>query len=85
MLKSNQTGRFYTGQTVNLKKRLKEHREQKTSFGKRNSDIDLAHKIKVASRKEARKIEGFIKRQKSHTFIERLQKGQIVIPRLRMK
>ena len=81
ILKSKETGKFYIGQTDNITRRLKQHKAAKTAFGKRNGNIELAYTKGLNSLREARKLEGFIKRQKSHKFIEKLISGVITIPR----
>ena len=85
ILQSNKTNKFYIGETSNLERRLKEHRQAKTSFGKINKSISLIYSKKVQTLSEARKMESFLKRQKSHKFIEKLIEGKIIIPRSRMK
>ena len=81
ILRSKKTNKFYIGQTNNLGKRLVQHKDEKTSFGKRNKDIALVYKIEALSLSEARKLENFVKRQKSHTFIEKLIQCKYTIPR----
>ena len=79
-MKSNGSGRYYIGETDNIDRRLSEHREKKSSFGKRNLDPVLIYSREFQNRTEARKFEGFLKRQKSRTFIEKVVSGMISAP-----
>ncbi len=80
ILKSDQTEKYYIGETSDIEKRLKEHLSGKSSFGKRNKELQLAYKKEFHNRSEARKIESFLKRQKSRLFIEKFIAGKISFP-----
>lgn len=75
ILKSLDSGKYYIGETSNISNRLKEHQQRKTSFGKRNSNLTLVYSKEVDSRSKAKKLEKFIKDQKSSSFIEKIIKG----------
>ena len=81
ILKGKETNKFYTGTTSDLKQRLDAHSQGKTSFGKRNKNIFLVYSKQMQTLSAARKLESFIKRQKSHGFIEKFISGKITIPR----
>jgi len=80
IIKSNKSGKYYVGQTRNLRTRFERHLNGKTSFGKRNKDLEIVYTKEFTSHIDARKTERFIKRQKSHIFIDRLIKGEYTIP-----
>ncbi|MBL7198097.1 MAG: GIY-YIG nuclease family protein [Candidatus Omnitrophica bacterium] len=80
ILISKDSGRYYIGETSNLEERLKKHIDKQTSFGKRNRDLQLVYKKEFNNRSEAKKLESFLKRQKSRLFIEKFISGKIIIP-----
>lgn len=80
VLRSNKSGRYYIGETNNLEQRLLQHKQGKTSFGKSNKDSILVYKEELQNRSQAKKLESFLKRQKSHLFIDRFIKGEIIPP-----
>lgn len=43
VLRSNDTGRFYTGYTSDLRKRLKEHRESRSPYTKARGPYELIY------------------------------------------
>jgi putative endonuclease len=81
VIKSKKNGKFYVGQTNDLHRRLLQHEQGLTSFGRRNKNLSLVFKKEFPDRTQAVRFERFLKKQKSHTFIERLIKGEIVLPR----
>ena len=80
ILVSEDSGKYYIGETSNLEERLKKHKNKQTSFGKRNKDLKLVYKLELNNRSEAKKLESFVKRQKSHKFIDKFISGKILIP-----
>ena len=84
ILKSAVSGKFYVGETNNLDRRLNDHSEQRTAFGKRNAEIKIVFKKTYENRSKARKAELWIKKKKSHSFIEKLIQGNRIIPLSRM-
>lgn len=80
ILKSHDSGKYYIGETQNINSRIEQHKQKKSSFGKRNSDFELVYKKEFSSRSEAKRLESFLKRQKSHLFIDKLIIGKIIIP-----
>ena len=80
ILKSQESGKYYIGETGNIKKRLDAHRKRKSSFGKRNSNLVLVYNKEFNRRSEAKKLESFLKRQKSRQFLDKLIAGKIIIP-----
>jgi len=80
ILKSKESGKYYIGETSNIIKRLKSHNLGKTSFGKRNKNLHLVFKKGFTSKCGVKKLESFLKRQKSHVFIDKFIAGKISIP-----
>jgi len=80
ILKSIDSDKYYIGETKNLERRLIQHQKGKTSFGARNKNIVLIYKQEFENRSQAKKLESFLKRQKSHLFIDRFIKGEIIPP-----
>jgi len=65
---------YYVGQTNDVHKRLEQHNDPEShSYTSKHQPWILMKKIEVGeSRGNAMKIEKFIKKQKSRTFIERV-------------
>ncbi|MBC8473753.1 MAG: GIY-YIG nuclease family protein [Candidatus Omnitrophica bacterium] len=80
ILKSNKTGRYYIGETDNIGRRLGQHIAGKSSFGKRNKEIELVHRVETNTRGEAKRLELFLKKQKSRQFLEKFIGGKINTP-----
>lgn len=80
ILKSNRSDKYYVGETSNIEKRIENHKLGKSSFGRRNKDLQLVYKREVANRGEAKKLESFLKKQKNHQFIDRFIAGRIIPP-----
>ena len=76
---SNKVGKHYIGCAKNLRKRILQHRKGYSQFTSRADGWELVFSKSVSSYKEARKIEAFIKRQRSKVFIEKLIKSEIVL------
>jgi putative endonuclease len=81
ILKSEETGKYYIGESCDVEKRLEKHTSGKTSYGKRNNKVKLVFKKTLGNRSEAKKLESFLKRQKSRKFIDKFIDGKINIPR----
>jgi putative endonuclease len=74
ILYSKQSDKFYIGETSDFELRLKQHNEgyYKSSYTIQAKDWAEFLKIECANRTEARKLEMFLKRMKSRTFLEKL-------------
>ncbi len=81
ILQSEETGKYYVGESSDVEKRLEKHISGRTNYGKRNTGIKLVFKEAVINRSEAKKLESFLKRQKSRKFIDKFIDGKINIPR----
>jgi predicted GIY-YIG superfamily endonuclease len=81
IVKSKVSGKYYIGESAHVESRMQKHINGKTAFGKRNRELELVYKQEVSTRGEAKKVEHFLKRQKSHHFINRFIAGKITIPR----
>ncbi len=77
ILNSNSADRFYIGQTANLDNRIFHHNSGREKYTKRASDWELVYSKKFNTRTQAQKVENFIKKQKSRTFIEKIIAGTI--------
>jgi len=80
ILKSEETGKYYIGKSSNIEKRLEKHTSGKTSYGRRNNRIKLIFKKTLGNRGEAKKLESFLKRQKSRKFIDKFINGKVNPP-----
>jgi len=70
---------YYVGQTNDVDKRIEQHNDPHgSSYTSKHQPWILVKKIEVGkSRGDAIKIEKFIKKQKSRTFIERIVQNPI--------
>jgi len=75
ILKSLKNGRYYTGHTKDLEKRLIQHNSGETKGNKYWGPFELVYKEEYNNPSEARKREYYIKRQKSRKYIESLILG----------
>jgi putative endonuclease len=66
---SSRIGRFYTGQTVDLERRLKEHNRGKTAFSAKGMPWTLVFSKVCPSRTEALKLERDIKKRGAARFL----------------
>jgi len=71
IIQSKVTRRFYTGSTENLYRRIHEHNSRQTKSTKNGSPWELVHVETFPDKKSAQKREAQIKREKSHSYIER--------------
>jgi putative endonuclease len=81
ILKSKKNGKYYIGETSNIQRRVEDHQRGRSSFGKRNKEIILIYTQEVADRSNAKRIEAFFKKQKSHLFIDRFLAGEVKVPK----
>ena len=80
ILKSKESDRYYIGESSNVERRLLEHKEGKTAFGKRNAGLTVVYQKAYSNRSEAKKLESFLKQRKSHRFINKLINREITAP-----
>jgi putative endonuclease len=64
-------GKLYIGQTADVEKRLKRHRENPTYQMKKRLPIQLLGYLKVSDRSDAVKLERFLKNLKSRCAVLR--------------
>jgi len=69
ILYSSKINRFYTGQTLNLDRRLEEHNRGKTASSAKGMPWKLVFSKECPSRTEAVKLEKFIKRRGAARFL----------------
>jgi putative endonuclease len=72
VIRSIETGRFYTGMTENLERRLKEHNQGKTKSTKAYAPWELVYKESVDSRLAARQREKWLKSGVGREFIKKM-------------
>ena len=72
ILRSAATGRFYTGHTENLSKRVAEHNNNRTFSIKNRGPWQLVYSEQFATRADAARREREIKRMKSRPWIDEL-------------
>ena len=79
VLKSLKDGRFYTGITNNLERRLKEHNKGKSSTPstKNRGPFMIVYREKVKTRGEARKREKYLKSGAGREIIKNIFKTNI--------
>jgi len=75
VLQSETTGRFYTGHTENLSKRIFEHNNQRTPSTKNQGPWVLFHSEEYPTRPDAARREREVKRMKSRGYIEALARA----------
>jgi putative endonuclease len=72
ILFSNITGRYYTGQTIDLNRRMEEHNRGKTPFLARGCPWIIVFSRQHQTRKEAIKLEKYIKKRGAERFLSDL-------------
>lgn len=72
ILYSPKIKKYYTGQTIDLSRRLEEHNRSKTPFTSKGRPWTLMFHIEVDSREEATKLERFIKKRGAQRFLNDL-------------
>jgi putative endonuclease len=75
VLRSQTTGRFYTGHTENLIQRIFQHNNNRTVSIKNRGLWELFYSEEYATRSEAAQRERYVKRMKSHSYIEELARA----------
>lgn len=66
---------FYTGLTNNMERRIKEHRNTKTGYTKKFKEKEIVFLYQLDNRKEARKVEVYIKEVGARKFLLKYEKG----------
>ncbi len=72
--------KYYVGSTTNLEKRLNDHSSGKSGYTSKHLPVKLVFQKEYSSFSDARKIENFIKKQKSRIYIEKLINHIISLP-----
>ena len=87
ILHSAKIDRYYIGESEDPSQRIHEHNNgfYKGSFTSRASDWCLQMSFQCINRKEARKVETFIKKQKSRKFIEKLLANPGIVEDIKRK
>jgi len=87
ILYSTKINKYYIGESEDPHRRVEEHNNGlfKGSFTNRVSDWRLLISIECKDRNEARKVESFIKNQKSRKFIEKLIANPGIVEDIKQK
>ncbi len=72
ILQSKSTGKYYTGITTDLSRRLKQHKSGQTHTTKRMGELDLVFFQEVDNLKLALEVEKRIKSWKRKDFIDKI-------------
>ena len=75
VLQSESTGRFYTGHTENLSKRILEHNNKRTPSTRNRGPWVLFHSEEYPTRSDAMRREREVKSMKSRGYIEALARA----------
>ncbi len=75
---------FYTGITNNMKRRIKEHRTKKTGYTSKFKTKEIIFLFETDNRKEARKIEIYIKNTGARKFLKRYEKSLVCDKRTKL-
>jgi putative endonuclease len=66
---------YYTGLTNDIERRIKEHRTTKTGYTKKFKIKEVEFLYKLDNRREARKVEVYIKRIGAKAFLMKYEKS----------
>lgn len=69
VLKSLKNGRFYTGSTNDLERRLVEHNSGQSKYTKHTAPFELVHKEEYLTKSEAYKREMYLKTGRGREFV----------------
>lgn len=72
ILKSRRNGRFYTGSTNDVTRRLKEHNSGQSKYTKHTAPFELVYKEDYKTKSQAYRRELFLKSGKGRKFIKSL-------------
>lgn len=70
VLKSKKNGRLYTGYTINLRKRLKEHNNNKSSYTKGRGPFVLVYYEACLDEDDAKARERYLKTGKGKLYLK---------------
>jgi putative endonuclease len=70
VLKSLKNGRYYTGSTNDLERRIKEHNSGQTKYTSQSGPFELIYKESYNTKLEAIKREKFLKTGKGREFLK---------------
>ena len=69
--------KYYIGETADITKRIYHHNTGTETYTKRASDWQIVYSKEYETRTQAKKVENFIKKQKSKIFIEKIIAGKV--------
>ena len=78
---SKSVDKFYVGETLNVAKRFEQHNSgfYKAAFSKQTTDWKLFWAVECNSRRQALKLEKFIKNMKSRKFYFKLKENPTIV------
>jgi len=80
ILKSDLDGRFYVGSTIDLERRLEQHKNHHTPTTHRMGNLQLVFKQEYSEIEEARSIERRLKKLKRKDYLQKvIDEGEIRI------
>ena len=77
ILYSSLTGKYYTGHTENLKRRIEEHNARTNKSTAKGIPWEKIYSQEVNTRGEAMKLENRIKKRGARRFLEDLKGGEL--------
>ena len=77
VLCSLKDGKHYTGYTIDLTRRLKEHNSGKTESTKRRRPFEIVHTEEFGSEEEAKKREKYLKSGKGREELNKILSGAV--------
>ena len=87
ILYSKSLNKYYVGEAIDLQVRIKQHNSgfYETAYTKIAKDWTLYHSIACINRIQARKIEIYMKKMQSKTYIQNLKSYPEITKRLKIK
>ena len=78
ILRSQKSGRYYVGSTIDVIRRLKEHQSGKVYATQKLTPLELVFRQQFVNLKTARQVESRIKKLKSRNIIEKIIREGII-------
>ncbi len=75
---------FYTGLTNNMERRIKEHRTKKSGYTAKFKEKEIVFLFKLDNRKEARRVEIYIKSVGAKKFLLKYEKSLVLDERTKL-
>ena len=78
IIRSADSGRYYTGSTIDIEKRFKQHQQGKHHSSKRFTNPQLVFKQEFNDIETARRVERRLKSYKRRDFIEKIIRDGVI-------